>query len=204
MDTRYLNRYLQAFSRGKAAPIHANFDSELNATVFRKAFDSRKRKKIADEVNRLVQIAKLVEENRIRIGTANTSQCHAVCSDLMNNYKHNNLNRAGLASITIGNVLLNGTSLYDCSPESVTNELIDRGEVNTGLDMHFWITCIDMTIIDLVLPYNLHVRGHHDLAQELGVPFVCDPTVSSNPITYIPMVVDNDGPAKVDDLKAVG
>jgi len=201
MPTTYINEFLQAFQRGKSDPINARFDSKITARLFRKAYD-RTPSKILDDIDSITRLADQVEYIADFNSSRVASNCHVMCDHLMTVFKAKGFDSLGLASITIGDVIVDGESLYDCSTESVTQELVNPNKASQKLGMHFWITCIDMTIIDLVLPYNLEKRGQIELARSMHAPFFFHPRNPTHPIVvHRPMVVDNDGPNKVDDLK---
>lgn len=203
MTTTYLNEFLQSFQRGKSDPIYAEFDSKLTPRLFRKVHD-RTSFEIRSEINILTEMARVIAIKREDLGLGNTSQCHIVCDSLIKFMRMKELDRLGLASITMGDVEIDGKRLYGCTSESITHELTHPIDMGTGLDFHFWITCIDMTIIDIAIPFNLRVRGKEELANSLQVPFVYHPRNPTHPtVVHRPMVVDNDGPRKVDDLKPI-
>ncbi len=140
------------------------------------------------------------EENNLQ----NTSCCHVVSHNFIPFY--NNSMKEVLdkkikpphMDITIGEVTHKGTSLYNVSKSSI-KKIINAGfQPDETLDVHVWLTLENMTVIDLTIMRNLHIRGSISDADLKEKPVIIWRDDKPSALHYTPLLIDNDFLNKVD------
>jgi len=132
-------------------------------------------------------------------------QCHAICQGLHDIFfKFSEAHRipASLA-LTVGEVRYKGTSVYDVSKAKIKRLIRGGNQTTSALGVHCWVTLDDMTVYDPTIMPNLAHMGWIEEAEVSAHPIIVAPNGKTDDFEYIPMLVDNNFMARVDEVIGV-
>lgn len=101
-------------------------------------------------------------------------------------------------AITIGNIYYKGKNIYGVTHRKIEHILTKGFEPEKTIDVHVWLTLVDMTVLDLTVLSTLHALGLSEVAPTRGNSVLVWNQGSHPEIEFEPLLVDNDFFSKVD------
>lgn len=131
-------------------------------------------------------------------GLAN--QCHNICQSFFDLCTRNGVTEICGMAITIGNVRYKGKKLYKTTPESIKETIRKGFQPEEQLDLHVWLTLVDMSVLDLTIIPTLISKNKATPKDFKGKELVLWRKSNDHHLEYIPMLHDDNFLHKVDKL----
>jgi hypothetical protein len=136
-----------------------------------------------------------VKTHPARGGVANA--CHAVSAGFRESWGNLEVAAAFPLTVTIGNVYFRGDNIYKVTFPRLTEILRLGPQAGQTLDVHVWLTCDNLEVIDLTIKSTL-LRRRKLNPKKVKSPVLFWSEDEPGDFSYEPLLIDNDFFAKVD------
>ena len=128
------------------------------------------------------------------------NQCHNISQSFFDLCTKNRITEICGMAITIGNVRYKGKELYNTTPESIKETIAKGFQPEEPLNLHVWLTLVDMSVLDLTIIPTLISKNMATTKDFKGKNLIVWRKSNDHNLEYTPMLHDDNFLHKVDKV----